>query len=205
MKKIRILGILSIIFMAASIIINFEDEYRDFKEGYEEGARKANAMPDNLYRVSLRVVPTESADSIFNQEAGRKVPYRTSEVTTYAQPSKWITPATLLYALSAFAFVYGFYCFMRLLFEVSRRNVFCHKNVWRIRVIAYSYAATSVSTQLIAWIVGSAAVAQTHLPGYQIIGHAEPLPEWIPVIMLIILAECFALGVKMKEEQDLTI
>ena len=33
----------------------------------------------------------------------------------------------------------------------------------------------------------------------------EASPAWLPVIMMIILAECFAIGVKMKEEQDLTI
>ena len=104
-----------------------------------------------------------------------------------------------------FAFIIGFYLFVRFLIEVSKRNVFCEAKVWRIRFFVYSYTAIVVSMELFAWIAGGAAIAQTQIPGYQIIDHAETSPEWMPVIMMIILAECFAIGVKMKEEQDLTI
>jgi hypothetical protein len=176
-------------------------------EGYHEGARTYKSVPDNLYRVSLEVKPLESIanDSIFNQVAGQKVPYWTSEITTYTQPSLWITLVMIISALSMFAFIIGFYLFVRFLLEVSKRNVFCEANVWRIRFFVYSYTAIVVSMELFAWIAGGAAIAQTQIPGYQIIDHAETSPEWMPVIMMIILAECFAIGVKMKEEQDLTI
>ena len=85
MKKFRILGIIAIIAMVAGIAINFEDGWRSFKKGYDEGNRTYNTIPDNLYRVSLEVVPIEgvSNDSIFNQVAERKVPYQVSEITTY--------------------------------------------------------------------------------------------------------------------------
>ena len=71
--------------------------------------------------------------------------------------------------------------------------------------MVYSYTAIVISMELFAWIAGGAAIAQTQITGYQIIDHAEASPSWIPVIMMIILAECFAIGVKMKEVQDLTI
>jgi hypothetical protein len=207
MKKFKILGIIAIIAMAANFFLNFEDGWSSFLEGYHEGARTYKSVPDNLYRVSLEVKPLESIanDSIFNQVAGQKVPYWTSEITTYTQPSLWITLVMIISALSMFAFIIGFYLFVRFLLEVSKRNVFCEANVWRIRFFVYSYTAIVVSMELFAWIAGGAAIAQTQIPGYQIIDHAEASPEWTPVIMMIILAECFAIGVKMKEEQDLTI
>ena len=206
MKKFRILGIIAIVLMASNIAINFENGWRSFKKGYEEGARKHNTIPDNLYPVSLEVVPIETAkDSIFNQAAERKVPYQVSEITTYTQPSKWITLVMIMSGLSIFAFIFGFCFFICFLVQVSKRNVFCDANVWRIRFFVYSYTAIVVSMELFAWIAGSAALAQTHIPGYQIIDHAEESGAWLPVIMMIILAECFAIGVKMKEEQDLTI
>lgn len=207
MKKFRILGIIAIITMMASIAINFEDGWRSFKKGYEEGARSHSTIPDNLYPVSLEVVPIEenANDSIFNPVAERKIPYQVSEITTYTQPSQWITLVMILTAFSMIAFIFGFCFFIRFLLEVSKRNVFCEANVWRIRFFVYSYTAIVVSMELFAWIAGSAAIAQTQIPGYQIIDHAEVSPSWLPVIMMIILAECFAIGVKMKEEQDLTI
>ena len=207
MKKFRILGIIAIIAMLANIAINFEDGWRSFKKGYEEGARSHNTIPDNLYPVSLEVIPIERSanDSIFNQVAERKVPYQVSEITTYTQPSKWITLVMIISGFSCIAFIIAFILFIQFLFEVSKRNVFCESNVWRIRFFVYSYTAIVVSMELFAWIAGGAAIAQTQIPGYQIIDHAEASPEWTPVIMMIILAECFAIGVKMKEEQDLTI
>lgn len=207
MKKFRILGIIAIIAMVANLAINFEDGWSSFLKGYHEGARSHKTIPNNLYRVSLEVMPTEGTtnDSIFNEVAERKLPYQVSEITTYTQPSQWITLVMILTAFSMFAFIFGFCFFVRFLIEVSKRNVFCEANVWRIRFFVYSYTAIIVSMELFAWIAGSAALAQTHIPGYQIIDHAEASPAWLPVIMMIILAECFAIGVKMKEEQDLTI
>ena len=207
MKKFRILGIIAIIAMLANIAINFEDGWRSFKKGYEEGARSHNTIPDNLYPVSLEVIPIERGanDSIFNQVAERKVPYQVSEITTYTQPSKWITLVMIISGFSCIAFIIAFILFIQFLFEVSKRNVFCEANVWRIRFFVYSYTAIVISMELFAWIAGNAAVAQTQIPGYQIIDHAEASPAWLPVIMMIILAECFAIGVKMKEEQELTI
>ena len=207
MKKFRILGIIAIIAMVAGIAINFEDGWRSFKKGYDEGNRTYNTIPDNLYRVSLEVVPIEgvSNDSIFNEVAERKIPYQVSEITTYTQPSKWITLVMIISGLSCIAFIIAFFFFIQFLVEVSKRNVFCEANVWRIRFLVYSYTAIVISMELFAWIAGGSAIAQTQIPGYQIIDHAEASPSWIPVIMMIILAECFAIGVKMKEEQDLTI
>ena len=207
MKKFKILGIISIIAMVVGIAINFDDGLRSFNEGRKEGENSYKSIPDNLYRVSLEVVPIEGTtnDSIFNEVAERKLPYQVSEITTYTQPSQWITLVMILTAFSMFAFIFGFCFFVRFLIEVSKRNVFCEANVWRIRFFVYSYTAIIVSMELFAWIAGSAAIAQTQIPGYQIIDHAEASPSWIPVIMMIILAECFAIGVKMKEEQDLTI
>ena len=207
MKKFKILGIISIIAMIVGIGINFEDGLRSFNEGRKEGENSYKSIPDNLYRVSLEVVPIEgvSNDSIFNEVADRKIPYQVSEITTYTQPSKWITLVMIISGLSCIAFILAFFLFIQFLVQVSKGNVFCESNVWRIRFLVYSYTAIVISMELFAWIAGSSAIAQTQIPGYQIIDHAEASPSWIPVIMMIILAECFAIGVKMKEEQDLTI
>lgn len=207
MKRFRIIGIIAFIAMIANIIINFDDGVYSFKEGYDEGARMESGIPENFYRVSLEVKPIMGIgnDSIYVEKAGEKVPYWTNEITTYAQPSEWTTPIMICMVVCTFVFFYGFYCLIRLLIAVSRRNVFCKQNVWYIRFFVYSYAALMVCTELFSWFVGHAALSQVRIPGYQIINHAEASPAWLPIIMMIVLAECFAAGVKMKEEHDLTV
>ena len=64
MKKFRILGIIAIIAMVANLAINFEDGWSSFLKGYHEGARSHKTIPNNLYRVSLEVMPTEETTFI---------------------------------------------------------------------------------------------------------------------------------------------
>ena len=145
MKKFKKLGIISIIAMVVGIAINFDDGLRSFNEGRKEGENSYKSIPDNLYRVSLKVVPIEgiSNDSIFNQAANRKVPYQVSEITTYTQPSKWITLVMIISGFSCIAFIIAFILFIQFLFEVSKRNVFCEANVWRIHLEGWVYVVIS--------------------------------------------------------------
>ena len=46
---------------------------------------------------------------------------------------------------------------------------------------------------------------QISIPGYKIISYVGYSPDWVAIHLPILYAEIFAIGVKMKEEQDLTI
>ena len=99
----------------------------------------------------------------------------------------------------------GFCSLIRLLISISRREVFTSANVRRLRWFAYTSASLEILIAVDEWIVGNAAVEQISLPGYKIISYAGYSPDWVAVIIPILFAEIFAIGAKMKEEQDLTI
>ena len=104
MKKFRILGIISIIAMVVGIAINFDDGLRSFNEGRKEGENSYKSIPDNLYRVSLEVVPIEGTTNAaaihllngekFGSAVSSYLPPKASERANLHNPITCNTPDT---------------------------------------------------------------------------------------------------------------
>ena len=174
MKKFRILGIIAIIAILANFIGGLDEDWKDFKKGFEEGQSGATEMYESghhmITRVKLNVKPLSgtTVDSLNNNRVDSPLPYTVTEIETYAKPSAW-------YILV------------------------------RLRWFAYTSASLKILTAIGEWLTGSAAMNQISIPGYKIISYVGYSPDWVAIILPILFAEIFAIGVKMKEEQDLTI
>lgn len=215
MNKFRILGIIAIIAIIANFFGGLNENWRDFKEGFEEGQNTAVKMyepgrhiiPHNATRAKLNVepLPGTTVDSLSNNRVDWALPYTVTEIETYVKPSAWHILVMGFAIPGMFLFLIGFYSLIRLLISISRREVFTSANVRRLRWFAYTSASIEILIAIGEWMIGSAAVEQISLPGYKIISYAGYSPDWVAVIIPILFAEIFAIGVKMKEEQDLTI
>jgi hypothetical protein len=215
MNKFRILGIIAIIAIIANFFGGLNENWRDFKEGFNEGQNNAMKMyepghhiiPYNATRAKLNVepLPGTTVDSLNNNRVVWALPYTVTEIETYAKPSAWHILVMGFAIPGMFLFLIGFCSLIRLLISISRREVFISANVRRLRWFAYTSASLEILIAIGEWIIGSAAVEQISLPGYKIISYAGYSPDWVAVIIPILFAEIFAIGVKMKEEQDLTI
>lgn len=215
MKKFRILGIIAIIAIIANFIVGLDEGWRGFKEGMKEGRNNALEMlepgrhiiPHNAVSVKLNVepLPETTIDSLNNNRVDWPIPYKVSKIETYAKPSPWYVLFMGLSIPALFCFLVGFYFLIRLLISISRREVFTSTNVLRLRWFAYSSASIEILISITAWFEGSAAMSQISLPGYEIISYGGYSTDWVSIIIPILFAEIFAIGVKMKEEQDLTI
>ena len=211
MKKINILGIIASIVFIASIIGMFGD----FKEGAIEGWNHSDQMrSDSIYRNPYKVTYThfevrQLEDSILSKVENKQlcihVPYKVNTISTYVEPSRWYTILQMLLFPVAIALLYGFYCLIRFLISLSKKEVFTDKNVHRIRWFVYSVFTTQLVVAIINWLAEQAAIAQINLPGYEVVSNALMEIDWISMIVTILLTEIFAIGTKIKEEQDLTI
>ena len=76
---------------------------------------------------------------------------------------------------------------------------------WWLRWFTYSTALFSLLITLSEWILERAALQQIQLPGYEITGIDKTYVEWSSLFVMMLLTEIFAAGVKLQEEQDLTI
>lgn len=215
MKKFKILGIIAIIAIIVNFIGGLDEGWRGFKKGMEEGQGDAlemlesrhHAIPHNAVSVKLNVEPLSGTaiDSLNNNRMDWPLPYKVSAIETYAKVSPWYILFMGLTIPALFFFLIGFYALIRLLISISRRQVFTPVNVVRLRWYAYTSASSEILITITEWLTGNAAMKQISLPGYEVISYAGYSTDWVGMIIPILFAEIFAIGVKMKEEQDLTI
>jgi hypothetical protein len=93
------------------------------------------------------------------------------------------------------AFILSFACFVRFILNVNRNEVFVWDNVWclRITAIGLSFGVLVFS-------------AYTIIEGANVIeAFEEDMAILIFAVFNLIVAEAFAVGLKLKEEQELTI
>ena len=168
MKKFRILGIIAIIAILANFIGGLDEDWKDFKKGFEEGQSGATEMYESghhmITRVKLNVKPLSgtTVDSLNNNRVDSPLPYTVTEIETYAKPSAWYILVIGLAIPGLFFFLIGFYSLIRLLISISRRKVFTPANVLRLRWFAYTSASLKILTAIGEWLTGSAAM--NHLP-----------------------------------------
>lgn len=129
MKKFRILGIIAIIAILANFIGGLDEDWKDFKKGFEEGQSGATEMYESghhmITRVKLNVKPLSgtTVDSLNNNRVDSPLPYTVTEIETYAKPSAWYILVIGLAIPGLFFFLIGFYSLIRLLISISRRKV----------------------------------------------------------------------------------
>ena len=93
------------------------------------------------------------------------------------------------------AFILSFACFVRFILNVNRNEVFVWDNVWCLRITALGLSFGVLVFSAYAIIEGSNIVE----------AFEEDMAILIFAVFNLIVAETFAIGLKLKEEQDLTI
>lgn len=154
--------------------------------------------------VEVRPLETTNLDSLHNSIMNENLPYKIDKVSVAIVPSSWSRIVFCFGAFAVLAILAGIYCLIRVLISISKRNVFTHDNVVRMRVFTYSLLVFSILNALMEWLNYVEVVKQVSLPGYEIKGFSMS-EDWISLVVIVLFTEIFAVGVKMKEEQDLTI
>ena len=175
MNKFRILGVIAIIAIIANFFGGLDENWRDFKKGFEDGHNSAmeiyepgrHIIPHHATSVKLNVepLPETTVDSLSNNRVDWTLPYTVTEIETYAKPSAWHILVMGLAIPGIFLFLIGFCSLIRLLISISRREVFTSANVRRLRWFAYTSASLEILIAVDEWIVGNAAVEQISLTG----------------------------------------
>ena len=203
MKRFRILGILAILVIVGDFAISFTAGWQEERDSFLAGSKSARAETPALYTpegipVEVRPLETTILDSLRNSKMNENLPYKIDKVSVAIVPSTWSNIVFCFGAFAVLAILAGIYCLIRVLISISKRNVFTHDNVVRMRVFTYSLLAFSILNALMEWL------KQVSLPGYEIKGFSMS-EDWVSLVVIVLFTEIFAVGVKMKEEQDLTI
>lgn len=213
MKKISILGILAILVIVAeftyAMIAGWVDMKNSFLEGYNSvNVHSGTPQPeysglfDKVY-VDVRPLETTAVDSLTNRFADKSVPYQVKRIGTVIVPTVWSSIVNFFAIFAIIPFFVGIYCLIRLLVSISKREVFTSDNVARLRFFTYSFAALYGLMTLHDWLNHLEAVKQVALLGYEVVASHDT--DFTSLVIIILFTEIFAAGVKIKEEQDLTI
>ena len=92
----------------------------------------------------------------------------------------------------------------RTVVSVTRGEVFTQKNVRRMRLFIYSLLLAMACIELSQYMNYQMMADQIRLTGYEIASYSTKT-HWFTYAILTLFTEIFAAGVKIKEEQDLTI
>ena len=212
MKKFNILGIISITIIIVYTVGSFTDFCKGVSDGWNHAEQVTSDSISNksnevaFQRITVRTLtPSSEWEKVPNSAFGKEVPYQTRSIITYVKPSHWYNVISFLVFPLAIGFFYGFYCLINFLLSVARRQIFTDKNVHGMRWFSYSYIALQLHMTIQYWLGEQAALAQISLPGYALISDTLIETDWISMIVIILFTEIFAMGTKIKEEQDLTI
>lgn len=216
MKHIKLLGIITILIIITEFILSIPSGMESFQEGMESGLQEvasgktsAEATPVHPIKVTAQVrplnEPRQTLTLRYGQQQASEVAYETADITCNIHEPVSHVILTIISVITLIPVLYGLYSLIRLLISVSRKEVFTRRNCWWLRWFTYSTALFSLLISLSEWMLEKAAVQQIQLPGYEITGIDKTYVEWSSLFVMMLLTEIFAAGVKLQEEQDLTI
>lgn len=210
MKRISLFGILTILILIGEFVCSLPDMSKDIREGYHDGMKESQTVltadgtalqMEAPFQVTVNVTPIPTTQDSLQVVASHQV----SQMECYIQPPVSSMLIGLLLIPAVFIALYGMYCLIRLLICISRKDVFSRKNIWWLRWFTYSYTGFYAVLGVQNLILKRSALQQIAIPGYTIDSIAGLGTDWGTLAVMLLLTEIFAVGVKLKEEQDLTI
>lgn len=201
MNKIRIWALLALLVFVGSVVT---DMFNGFMEGWSEAGDQKSFHSLSPVSLSVKADGTLPADTLFSVAQDTPMFYSTNEVTVQGfHSAKWRWMSFLVLPIVLFA-LYGFYCVARLVLSVTKGEVFVRKNVRRMRFFVYSLIAVGLVFELQGWGIYRDLASQIQLEGYEVLPYSFKY-SWFNYMLLALFTEIFAVGVKIKQEQDLTI
>lgn len=218
------LNIFSLLIVSIFILATAYEVYTgmtDFRQGFKEGYSKGNewgterpsaaeqlGMPYYL-KLSLNTTGDMPVDSVYNKVTQKYHPAEYTAIKFYPQEdTSFLIEINNIFMslLIMIVFPVLIVCFWKVITSVKKAIIFERNNIRRLRIIGSCFALLAVFTgipQLLMEIEATRAIA---IEGYSIIrGEWFMSSLWIYSLISFIVAETFAIGLRLKEEQDLTI
>lgn len=204
MKTFKILGLIALLAMLFEFVGGFRDGWNEVDEYTPISMERTDPGYNKATPVTFDVLP-DTAISLVNPQIGVSVPAGFTQCRSYVSISGMTIFANVLLAITGLASLYGFYCLIRVLISVVRKDIFSPFNIRRMRWSIYSIVFYHIAKYFQLWSETQDAMAQLKIPGYTIQA-ASPFDfSWMYMAVLILLTEVFVVAIRLKQENDLTI
>ena len=149
------------------------------------------------------------ADSVYNARTQQYVPAMYAELMVSVpriESTAMQIANTLLGLLKLAVSIWAIVLFIKWVVAVNRSDIFTWHNVRRLRRMGVLMLVSCAATWLVEYLTVHSVEQVFALPGYELsLAGTVPLSVLLLGLCSLIVAEVFAIGLRMKEEQDLTI
>ena len=212
-KKLNLITLF--IGIAFGIGIMTSEEIEGFKEGFREG--QTSAMDSwgvgTEKSFSLTLAPVEKytmPDKLLNKKNGELEQVRIREVLVRTSVDKkanalevlWMFPCSIIMLTGFFMVVFNF---LKIVFAVNKSIIFEWINIRRLRRVGIGFVLMFIIDGIVSTIQKSAALELIELEGYEIVNFSYEGILLLLGMVSFLFAEILAAGLRLKEEQDLTI
>ncbi len=218
-KRLNIFCVWVLLALGISVYLNFAANMAGFMTGVEAGQSSLQDPEKleylrNMVDVSLRPVSGHIlTDSVYNEVTASFLPVMHGRMivglpAVEATPSIWKAIWTLFFFLAFIVLVTAcIVFFIRLIIAINRSDIFSWKNVYRLYKIGGCLIAI-FALELISVLWTNHQVEHLlSIPGYEI--HTMDSLSFTTLILgggcALVFGEIFAIGLRLKEEQELTI
>ncbi len=211
-RRLNILCLLVGLILAYSVVESVYMMSIGFRGGMEMSKQGPRQALKTMGIKDIYLLPEPTAlfkDSVYNEVTGTYVPamFQHIGVIVPTKTSIWsVFLVALLSSLGIVAMTISLMIFIQLIISINKSVIFTWKNVHRIRLLGTSLLITYLLTlipTLITWIELSGVFSISGYTIYQL-GLSSFLTLVLGVVTFII-GEVFAIGLRLKEEQELTI
>lgn len=212
-KRLNLLCVLMLLVLSYSVYLDGSQAGKAFAMGWSlamEGKEEVLKKISNAHPIALAPVASYYlSDSVYNEKTESFVPasFGTIAVSVETGPNVWSSSTgVLLVFLRFIMIVTAIVLFIKLIISVNRSVIFTWKNIARLRWVGILLILCFLGS-LIPMILSNMAISDV----LSVRGYALDLPSLISMtnlilgIIALIVAEIFAIGLRMKEEQELTI
>lgn len=149
-------------------------------------------------------------DSVYNEKGGSYVPATYMSMLVSVPTAEEGMGRSLVRMLLSFVNigcgVWALVLFVRLVVSINRFDIFSWRNVRRLRLLGLALVANFVCEVILVWMGIASLESVFALRGYEL-SFSDMVERTTLVLGIcsLIVGEVFAIGLHMKEEQDLTI
>ncbi|MCD7936539.1 MAG: DUF2975 domain-containing protein [Tannerellaceae bacterium] len=204
-------------FLTVAIGLNLIAQFSDFYKGFQAGLTNSN--PEGHRKVESLMValrPLQIADKpsqLYNEQTGIWISGRIQNCMIEVEESRdkliFVVFEVILLFFAFFclpALIILGTCFLKIISAVSRNEIFEWKNIRMLRWVGMSFLFLFL-TSLVAGLYNYTLATQLiEIPHYEIIlGNMLDLSYLLFGLVALIIAEIYSIGLKLKEEEELTI
>lgn len=217
-RRLNLYSILIAALILVQVGLSIHSMILGFSVGWNTAKTEHQAHPRRGYTsiVSLNIAPDQAnslteakfSDQVFHADKDVKVwPLKVMAATSDSRYTMFTALIVILISIAELVFaVMLIVHFMKFVLNVNRQRVFEHDNIRHLRWVGGLLLFFGILETMEAMIDTYRASEFIHLSHYQIL-YSQTIETSTIVcgLVTLILAETFAIGMKMKEEAELTI